>query len=158
MVISRPELTRARNHIGVETAHKTKEKLCNGLCSASLPSEYHLQVNIFIEFRHKLNTVNHLNCLWSNIRGSNIGLAGSRMRDAGWGLNQGRIWDMRDLKGEMRDENRKTRPGYAPFRRRIGDRMGMGQIIISSSYQSHDLRHIKQYLFALKTSLIGAPV
>ena len=39
VVISRPELTRARNHIGVETAHKTKEKLCNGLCSASLPSE-----------------------------------------------------------------------------------------------------------------------
>ena len=25
---------------------------------------------------------------------------------------------MGDLKGEMRDENRKTRPGYAPFRRR----------------------------------------
>ena len=45
VVISRPELTRARNHIGVETAHKTKEKLCYGLCSASLPSEYHLQVN-----------------------------------------------------------------------------------------------------------------
>ena len=38
----------------------------------------------------------------------------------------------------------------------IGDRMAMGQIIISSSYQSHDLRNIKQYLFALKTSLIGA--
>ena len=40
----------------------------------------------------------------------------------------------------------------------IGDRMAMGQIIISSSYQSHDLRHIKQDLFALKTNLIGAPV
>ena len=65
---------------------------------------------------------------------------------------------MRDLKGEMRDENRKTRPDMLRFEDGIGDRMGMGQIIISSSYQSHDLRHIKQYLFALKTSLIGAPV
>ena len=45
VVISRPELTRARNHIEVETGHKKKEKLCYGLCSASLPSEYHLQVN-----------------------------------------------------------------------------------------------------------------
>ena len=66
VVISRPELTRARNHIGLETAHKKKEKLCYGLCSASLPSEYHLQVNkkkIFYRVQAQTYTVKRLDCL-----------------------------------------------------------------------------------------------
>ena len=28
------------------------------------------------------------------------------------------MWDMRNLKGRMQYENRKARPGYAPFGRR----------------------------------------
>ena len=32
--------------------------------------------------------------------------------------------------GEMREKNRKARPGYAPFRRRDRDRTGTGGIII----------------------------
>ena len=28
------------------------------------------------------------------------------------------MWDMTNLKKGMQDENRKARPGYAPFRRR----------------------------------------
>ena len=34
------------------------------------------------------------------------------------------MWDTRKLNGEMRDENRKAEPVYAPFRMR--DRTGKG--------------------------------
>ena len=47
-------------------------------------------------------------------RGSNISLAGCSMRlkvEAGCG-------NTRHFIGEMREKNRKARPGYAPFRRR----------------------------------------
>ena len=32
--------------------------------------------------------------------------------------NRGGMWDTRNFKGGMRDENRTARPGYASFRRR----------------------------------------
>ena len=38
------------------------------------------------------------------------------MRDEAY--NRGGMWDARNFKGGMRDENKETGPGYAPFGRR----------------------------------------
>lgn len=64
-------------------------------------------------------------------RGSNMRLAGCGMRNAECGLKSGRdgMWDTRNLKCGMRDENRKARAGYA-FKSGIEDRTSIGGIII----------------------------
>ena len=66
-----------------------------------------------------------------------------RMQDEA--QNRGAIWDTRFFKGEMRDEDRKARPGHTPIRRR--DR----------GWDGYRRAH-KKYFFALETGLINAPV
>ena len=59
--------------------------------------------------------------------------------------NRGGMWNTRYFKGEMRDEDRKARPGHTPIRMR--DR----------GWDRYRRAH-KKYFFALETGLINAPV
>ena len=54
-----------------------------------------------------------------------------RMQDEA--QSRGGMWDTRFFKGEMRDEDRKARPGHTPIRMRDGVGTGIGELIKSIS-------------------------
>ena len=57
------------------------------------------------------------------------------------------MWDKRNFKGEMRDENRTARPGYAQFRKRDRGWDVFRRDHNSSSYESHNLSDIKKGIY-----------
>ena len=73
----------------------------------TLGSKYFLQAQIFESIR--ANEVKSI----SNLR---VQHRFGGMRDEA--KNLGGMWNTRNFKGGMRDENRTARPGYASFRRR----------------------------------------